>query len=465
MGSKSIFRFAFFIFVFLFSFSEVFAQTAFPCPLTPFAGNGGVGNTGDGGAATAASLSRPVEFTFDSAGNAYIISEHKVRKVDRNGNISTFAGTGVFGFFGDGGAATQAQLDEPVDIATDLQGNVYIADSKNGRIRKVDLNGIITTVAGNGNQGVEPQNGLLATSIKLGVTLQNYQNRMSGLTAITLDRQGNLYVALGDNETCRIERSQNIIKVDTSGHITLIPLPDDCPFRLKTDNNGNLYYLGETSRLGHALRDRIYKIDTNGNVTVVAGTGIRGSSGDGGLATSAQISIDTRFLSGLNGLALDLHGNLYFIEPGPLAARQNKLRKIDQAGIIRSYLITNDAAGYPISLSDIEFDKDNIFYGAGIFSILKCNYCAQQNIQIDDNNSCTQDSCIFLDGSILHDPIPFNGQTCSDSNICDGTSACSNGQCRNRPQTRPADGTSCPLPADPFTGQNHRSWMLLVLSS
>src|SRR5262249_4910657 len=124
--------------------------------LSTVAGNGSPGYSGDGGPATAARLfanGRVDGLAVDSAGNVYISDggNHRVRKVGTGGIISTGAGNGAPGFSGDGGPATSASLQYPAGIAVDSAGNLYIADSSNNRVRKVDTVGIITTVAGNGN--------------------------------------------------------------------------------------------------------------------------------------------------------------------------------------------------------------------------------------------------------------------------------------------------------------------------
>ena len=113
------------------------------------------GFSGDGGAATSAQLNLPTGVAFDSAGNLFIADRlnHRIRKVDTSGNITTVAGNGTAGFSGDGGAATSAQLFQPHGLTFDSSGNLFIADTRNNRIRKVDTSGNITTVAGTGTGG------------------------------------------------------------------------------------------------------------------------------------------------------------------------------------------------------------------------------------------------------------------------------------------------------------------------
>jgi Secretion system C-terminal sorting domain/NHL repeat len=123
--------------------------------ITTIAGTGVAGNTGDGGMATAAKLHQPWGVTLDGTGNIYIADmvNHRIRVVAPSGIITNFAGTGTPGFFGDGGPATAAQFYQPADVLFDQSGNTYIADQLNNRTRKISSTGIITTVAGNGTPG------------------------------------------------------------------------------------------------------------------------------------------------------------------------------------------------------------------------------------------------------------------------------------------------------------------------
>jgi len=118
--------------------------------ITPVAGNGSQGFSGDNGPATSAQLSSPAAVAADRIGNLYITDNgSRIRKV-YNGLVTTIAGIGTAGFSGDGGAATAAQLASPGAIAVDAVGDLYVADYSNFRIRKVSK-GVITTVAGNGS--------------------------------------------------------------------------------------------------------------------------------------------------------------------------------------------------------------------------------------------------------------------------------------------------------------------------
>ena len=268
--------------------------------ITTVAGTGVEGFGGDGGAATSAQLDFPFGVAADGLGNLYIADtfNNRVRRVDANGLITTVAGggapcpsCGVQGFSGDGGAATSAQLDTPIGVAVDGLGNLYIADQNNLRVRRVDTNGIITTMAGsgptgNGNGGFSGDGGP-ATSARLNVP-----------DGIAVDGQGNLYIA--DTRNHRIRR------VDTNGLITTVAGDGSSGFTgdggpalgaglggpqgVAVDGPGNLYITDGGVR--------IRRVDVGGVITTVAGIGTLGFSGDGGAATSAQ-------LGGASGVAVD----------------------------------------------------------------------------------------------------------------------------------------------------------------
>jgi streptogramin lyase len=170
--------------------------------VTTVAGTGERGFSGDGGPAKAAKLDQPQGITFDDAGNMYIAdsANNRVRRVDPMGVITTFAGDGHHGYSGDGGPARSAKLSDPAALAFDTHGNLYVAEPDEGVVRKIDREGIITTVAGTGRLGFSGDGGS-ATKAMLN---QPY--------ALAFDTNGNLYI--GDHDNGRIR------KVDTKGVIT-----------------------------------------------------------------------------------------------------------------------------------------------------------------------------------------------------------------------------------------------------
>ena len=254
--------------------------------ITGVAGVGQSGYSGDGGPATQAHLNGPTGIAVDNIGNLYIADDgnHCIRKVDANGIITTLAGTGTAGFYGDGGLAANAQLNSPRGVAVDDDGNVYIADMLNHRIRKVDPNGIISTVAGSrdwGNLG----DGGPAISARL---IYPYD--------VTLDKDGNMYIA----DPGHTDPYDRIRKVDTSGIITSFVANLDEPYGVATDNVGNLY-------IAESGRRKVKKVDRDGVVSIVAGSGTYGDSGDGGPPTNAEFKSPY-------SIALDTSGNLYIVD-------------------------------------------------------------------------------------------------------------------------------------------------------
>ncbi len=263
--------------------------------ITTVAGNGNAGGSGDWGAATNASLYNPYSVSVDAIGNLYIADWHnnRIRKVDTNGIITTVAGDGIYGYSGDGGPAIYASFYSVNTVVVDAAGNLYIADDLNCRIRKVGTNGIITTVAGNGSIGYSGD-GVPAINTSLAIP-----------TSVAVDAIGNLYIADCWNERIRKVGTNGIIKTvagngnygyfGDGGMATNACLSD--PNGVSVDAIGNLYI---------ADRDnyRIHKVGTNGIITTVAGNGSAGYSGDGGSATNAS-------LSGYCYIKVDADGNLF----------------------------------------------------------------------------------------------------------------------------------------------------------
>ena len=271
--------------------------------ITTIAGTGEYGFSGDGGPAVQAALSYPSGVAVDGAGNVYVTDSgnNRIRKVDSTGTITTTAGTGEYGFSGDGGPAVQAALSYPSGVAVDGAGNLYIADTGNYRIRKVDATGTITTIAGTGEYGFSGDGGPAV------------QAALDYPSGVAVDGAGNLYIA--DTGNYRIR------KVDATGTITTIAGTGQIDFTgdggpavqaalyyprgVAVDGAGNLY-------IADTVNDRIRKVDSAGVITTVAGTG---DYGDGGPAVQAQ-------LNGPRGVAVDGAGNVYIADTGNFLVRK-----------------------------------------------------------------------------------------------------------------------------------------------
>ncbi len=283
--------------------------------ITTFAGTGSFSYSGDGGQATAAAISGPQGILADGAGNILFcdMNNNRVRKIAASGVITTFAGMGSSGFSGDGGAATAAHISTPTGIAKDSYGCIYFADRDNNRIRKVSTSGIITTIAGTGASGYNGD-GIPATTATFYI--------MFGLS---IDGANNLYVAdEGNGRIRKIDTTGNVISVAGMGNpgfsgdggaATAGQLFS--PVGVKVDAAFNVYIADKDN-------GRVRKRDAAGNITTIAGTGSISSSGDGGPATSAGLSL-------MHGIAVDRAGNVYVSEGS------GKIRIIDTAGIIRTF--------------------------------------------------------------------------------------------------------------------------------
>ena len=288
--------------------------------VTPYVGLTTGGFSGDGGPAINAETSCSYGLAIDHNGNLYLADyfNNRIRKIDRSGIINTVVGSGPSAgdpgdFSGDGGPAASARLNRPTHSAIDAEGNLYIADGGNYRIRKVDKAGIISTVAGSGVSGFSGDGGpATAAQLDAQATL------VSGPGGIALDAEGNLYIA-------------------------------------------------------DMLNYRIRKVDKQGIISTVAGSGETGLSGeaglsgDGGPATSAKLGHPT-------AVAVDAAGNLYVAIAPFQGTHDNRIRRIDRAGIITTVVGTGlsgfSGDGGPATAANISnpssmtFDRSGNLYFA-----------------------------------------------------------------------------------------------------
>jgi trimeric autotransporter adhesin len=264
--------------------------------ITTIAGDGTAGYSGDGGPATAAQISADV-VTFDKPGNLYIAGPDVVRRVDkRMGIITTVAGNGVQGYSGDGGLATDAELNLPAGLAVDVRGNLYISDAGNFRVRSVNRRtGIITTVAGNGMLGDR-------VSRPAGDGGPATEAPLIGPRGLALDSEGNLYFADPTFVNVAEVPSGFIRQIDLkTGIISTVDVPTGSPIGVAVDSKGNLY-------VSNTRGNVVLRVDRKtGTVSIVAGTFSAGYSGDGGPATEAKLNAPTY-------LAFDRNGDLFITD-------------------------------------------------------------------------------------------------------------------------------------------------------
>lgn len=323
-----------------------------------FAGNGLTGNTGDGGAAIGARLFFPTGVAADTAGNLYVAdsANNRVRKITPAGVILPFAGRGMLGSSGDGGPAIEATFNQPQSVAVDSTGNVYISDTGNHRVRKVAPSGIITTVAGTGVDEFSGDGGPAAQA-SLNLPFQ-----------VAVDSAGNLFIADSSNRRVRkVAANTGIIttiagdgRAGTGGDGSAATQAQFLlPYGVTVDRNGVVFILD-------AFDGKVRRVATNGTITIYAGTGNFGYRGDGGPATGADIDPQSF-------ITTDADGNLYIAD-----LFNHVIRKVTATTGIITTVVGTGAGGFsgdgaaPAN-AQLSFPNDVAFDSAGNMYIADLN--------------------------------------------------------------------------------------------
>lgn len=318
--------------------------------ITTIAGSGFAGFTGDGGIGPAAEFHGADAVAVDSTGNVYIADffNHRIRRLTPptipTWTMSTVAGSGTAGLSGDNASATSAAMNAPAGVAVDLTGNVYLADTVNGRIRKISAaTGVITTVAGGGACCALGDGGMATAAY------------LSSPTGVALDTTGNIYVADDGNARIRKVTVATGIITTVAGSGTAGYTGDGSaatsaqlnhPKSVAVDTSGNLY-IADTSN------NRVRKVTAaTGIITTLAGDGTAGFSGDGAAASAAQLSAP-------KGVAVDATGDVYIADTD-----NHRIRKVIAATGIITTAAGNGTGGR--GPEPIDATSTNLFFPAGV---------------------------------------------------------------------------------------------------
>ena len=387
--------------------------------ITTFAGTGAAGYSGDHGLATLATFNQPFGLTYDAFGNLYItdIGNCVVRVVNTSNIINTYAGNGTCGFGGDNGPATSANLNFPRGMVTDSHGNLYIADTNNYRVREVSVAGKITTFAGTGVNGFSGDGGP-ATSAEVGAPralafrnntvyisragknrvrmvplstriistyagsnfgydgdgLPLLSSEFAAMNGILFDSTGALLVVDGGNNRLR-KASGGVMKTTAGGYIgdtkpattASLVVPENIAF----DKSGD-YFIVESDG------NRVRKVSSTGTITTIAGTGVSGYSGDGGLGTVATLSFPL-------GVAVDSSGNVFIADQFGLV-----IRKVDTLGNISTFSADPSFLG----IATMVMDSANNLYAtdAGACVIWKITPAAVVSVVAGVQGTCSYNS-------------------------------------------------------------------------
>jgi sugar lactone lactonase YvrE len=352
---------------------------------------GSPGYVGDAGPANNARFNQPRAVATDNDGNLYIadMRNHVIRKVS-NGVVNTVAGNGTAGTAGAGGPATAAQLAQPTGMTIDNDGNIYIADYNASVIKKVTTAGIMTIFAGNGTEGFSGDGGPAS------------QAKLYRPTAVASDKEGNLYISDASNKVIRKVTKAGVISTiagvpgragyaGDGGPATKALLTQ--PAGIAVDYSGNVYIADPSNSV-------IRKVNPSGIITTYAGTGVAGYSGDNGPAIKAQFQIGSP-----QGLAVDPAGNVYASD-----YQNHAIRKINSKGIITT-IAGNGAPDYAGDGGPAILSK--IWYPIGIATDVAGNVFitdSYNNTIREIVSSCTAPTPSF-------DQQPISKSVCKGGNV------------------------------------------------
>ena len=322
----------------------------------PFAGNGSLDHSGDEGPATAAAISQPIALAQDTLGNVFILSsdDFRVRSVDADGIIHTYAGNGTIAYSGEGGQARDAMFYSVYDVAMDSNDQLYILDRSYGNVRRVSAEGLIEAYAGGIYWGYAGDGG------------PALEAAVSDANGLAVDAEDNLYIADTGNHRIRMVTPSGIIYTVAGNGVSgnqgdggqAVNASLTGPLDVAVSRTGMLYV---TDKYDHRVRAINLK---TGIISTLAGTGVSGYSGDAGPATSAQLSYPL-------GLAVDSAGNVFIGDYG-----NNRIRMVQSNGIIVTVMGsgafgTCGDGGPPLEACMVYpgymavDSRDNLFFGDG----------------------------------------------------------------------------------------------------
>lgn len=365
--------------------------------------------SGDHGLSYYAKLNQPNDVAYDKTKRQYFIADinnHRIRKVDSNGVITTIAGTGVAGFSGDGGLGIHAQINSPVSVAVDAQGNVYFSDQSNKRIRKLYVNGHVNTIAGTGVNGYNGEN-IAATSAQI-----------SSVYGLCLDAAGNIYFTdYGNQRIRKIDVNTGLVNTIAGNGTTgfsgdgglAANAQIDFPYGIYADGNGNVFFADLNN-------NRIRKINSSGIITTVAGNGAQGYNGDNINAINASLFHPS-------GVKTDDDGNMFIAD-----LYNHRIRKVDVNGIITT-IAGNGTIGYsgdggPSTLAQLNYPSNLTFDGDGNILVADLlNHVIRRVGAIDSPTDNKLNLSLYLQGYYsgngLMSPALFNQGVSNDEEAVD----------------------------------------------